>query len=183
MAENYKILDDGTIVREDYFFRQVQGNRVQILPFQRKVWKIYLLSIIPIFGWIYSIVIAFAMAKETNISCVEDGKNTRGFWEVIGLSIITIGIYAIVWYVQWLNREAAYLERHGKNDNKFKGSTYLILFIILIVLSIIMSFAQIPVVGNLLSIIYGIFVLYKIVSQHNEVNATYNEINNFVAKI
>ncbi|MDR0540993.1 MAG: DUF4234 domain-containing protein [Dysgonamonadaceae bacterium] len=181
MAENYKINEYGEIIREDYFFRQVQGSGVQILPFERKVWKIYLLSLVT-FG-IYGLVMAFAMAKETNIACVEDGKHTRGFWGVIGLSIITLGIYSIVWYVQWLNREAAYLERHNKTDEQFKGSTYLILIVLLFVLSFVVAAAQVPVVGNLLSIGFGIFVWYKLVTQHNEVCATYNEINNFVQKV
>lgn len=47
-------------------------KKVRFLPFERKVWKIYLLSIITLS--IYGIVVQWAMAKETNISCVEDGR-------------------------------------------------------------------------------------------------------------
>jgi hypothetical protein len=181
MAENYKINEYGEIIREDYFFRQVQGSGVQILPFERKVWKIYLLSLIT-FG-IYGLVLAFAMAKETNISCIEDGKQTRGFWGVIGLSIITLGIYAIIWYVQWLNREANYLRRHGK-DESFKGSTYLWLILLQIVVNIISGIE--PTIGficSIVNIVLAITILAKEIKQHNKVNATYNEINNFVQKV
>lgn len=52
MAEKFRINEYGEIIREDYFFRQVQNNQVQFLPFERKVWKIYLLSLFNI-GYIW----------------------------------------------------------------------------------------------------------------------------------
>jgi hypothetical protein len=181
MAEDYKILDDGTIVRGDYFFNQVRGKEVQILPFKRKAWVIYILSLFT-FG-IYGLVMAFAMAKETNISCAEDGKHTRGFWEVIGLSIITLGIYAIVWYVQWLNRESSFLKKHGVNKT-FSGSSYLGLVFIQFFVNITGSVA--PALGllcSIVNIVLAITILTKIVAQHNTVNTHYNELNNFIKKI
>jgi hypothetical protein len=51
------------------------------------------------------------------------------------------------------------------------------------VLSFIFAATQITSIGNLLSTAFGIFVWYKLVTQYNQVNATYNEINNFVAKV
>ncbi len=181
MAENYKILDDGTIVRGDYFFNQVRGTGVQILPFKRKAWVIYLLSAIT-FG-IYGIVMAFAMAKETNISCAADGKNTRGFWEVIGLSIITLGIYAIVWYVQWLNRESNFLKKRG-TDGAFSGSSYLILVIIQFAVNVFGSFVpEFGAISSIVNIVLGITILTQIIRQHNKVNACYNELNNFIQKV
>ena len=199
---NYKINEYGEIIREDYFFRQVQGTGTQVLPFERKVWKIYLLSLIT-FG-IYGLVVAFSMAKETNISCAEDGKHTRGFWGVIGLSIITLGIYVIVWYCKWLNRESSYLEKHRKSS-KLKGGGYLgfiIVQIFIAYLPIILAtmgvvsmynyydyytvinsdYQTISLVCLLANIVIAIVILTKIITQHNKVNATYNEINNFVSK-
>lgn len=178
MAEKFRINEYGEIIREDYFFRQVQNNQVQFLPFERKVWKIYLLSLITL--GIYGIVVQWAMAKETNISCVEDGKHTRGFWGTLGLSIITFGIYGIIWAYKWLNREANYLERHGKSK-VLTGGTYLLIQIINIVLSYVMAFSGSDF-GTLISIVIGIIVLTLLVKQHNAVNALYNEINNFVSK-
>ena len=178
MGEKFRINEYGEIIREDYFFRQVQNNQVQFLPFERKVWKIYLLSIIT--QGIYGLVVQWAMAKETNISCAEDGQHTRGFWGTLGLSIITLGIYGIVWAYKWLNREANYLERHGKSK-VLAGGTYLLIQIINIVLSYIMAFSG-SNLGTLITIVIGIIVLTLLVKQHNAVNALYNEINNFVTK-
>lgn len=178
MGEKFRINEYGEIIREDYFFRQVQNNQVQFLPFERKVWKIYLLSIITL--GIYGLVVQWAMAKETNISCTEDGQHTRGFWGTLGLSIITLGIYGIVWAYKWLNREANYLERHGKSK-VLTGGTYLLIQIINIVLSYVMAFSRSDF-GTLISIVIGIIVLTLLVKQHNAVNALYNEINNFVTK-
>lgn len=178
MGEKFRINEYGEIIREDYFFRQVQNNQVQFLPFERKVWKIYLLSIITL--GIYGLVVQWAMAKETNISCTEDGQHTRGFWGTLGLSIITLGIYGIVWAYKWLNREANYLERHGKSK-VLTGGTYLLIQIINIVLSYVMALSGSDF-GTLISIVIGIIVLTLLVKQHNAVNALYNEINNFVTK-
>lgn len=178
MAEKFRINEYGEIIREDYFFRQVQNNQVQFLPFERKVWKIYLLSIIT-FG-IYGIVVQWAMAKETNISCIEDSKHTRGFWGTFGLSIITLGIYSIVWAYKWLNREANYLERHGK-PKVLTGGMYLIIQIVNMVFSYTMALSGSDL-GAFISIIIGIIILTLIVKQHNTVNALYNEIHNFVSK-
>jgi hypothetical protein len=171
MGENYKILNDGTIVREDYFFRQVHGNGVQILPFQRKGWNIFLISLIPIFGWIYAIVLPCLMVKETNIACAEDGDHTRGFWGTFGLGIITFGIYPIVWQCFWLNREANYLKRHNKKSILTGGQWFAFYFF-----GILLSF-------SLVGVILLIVAWCKFIRQHNEVCATYNEINNFVAKV
>lgn len=178
MAEKFKINEYGEIIREDYFFRQVKNNQVQFLPFERKVWKIYLLSLITL--GIYGIIVQWAMAKETNISCVEDGKHTRGFWGALGLSIISLGIYGIVWTYKWLNREANFLEKHGKSK-VLSGGTYLFIQIINIVLSYIMIFFGSDL-GTLTSIVVGIVVLTLLVRQHNTVNSLYNKINNFVIK-
>ena len=166
MKNQYKINEFGEIVSEDYFFSQVKGTGVQILPFQRKAWKILILNIITL--GIYGLVIGFAMVKETNIACSEDGKHTKGFWPVFGLAIVTLGIYFIVWYIKWINREAAFLK--SKNiDGSFSG----VLYLILVLLSLI------PYVG----LITNFIILSCIVNQHNIVNAKYNEMNNFIQKI
>jgi hypothetical protein len=171
MAENYKILEDGTILREDYFFRQVHGSGVQILPFERKVWKIFLISLIPIFGSFYCFFLIFFMAKETNIACAEDGKHTLNFWGALGLSIITLGIYGLVWQYKWFNRESNYLKRHNQKP-LLTGGQWLTFYILGIILSYV-------VVG----IVFLIMIYCKQIWQHNRVNATYNEINNFVSKV
>ncbi len=57
------------------------------------------------------------------------GQHTMGFWGAFILSIITLGIYSIVWFYEWLNREANFLERNGKTKILSSG-TYLIIQII-----------------------------------------------------
>lgn len=179
MAEKFRINEYGEIIREDYLFRQVQNTQVQFLPFERKVWKIYLLSLITL--GIYGIVVQWAMAKETNISCVEDGKHTRGFWSALGLSIITLGIYGIVWAYKWLNREADFLERHGK-PKVLTGVTYLVVQIISMVFTYILAISGSDI-STILSSVVGIIMLTLFIKQHNAVNKLYNEINNFVCKV
>ncbi len=178
MGEKFRINEYGEIIREDYFFRQVQNNQVQFLPFERKVWKIYLLSIITL--GIYGLVVQWAMAKETNISCAEDGQHTRGFWSTLGLSIITLGIYGIVWAYKWLNREANFLERHGKSKI-LSGGVYLTIQIVVFIVSYAIALSG-GSFGSIISIIIGIVILTLLVKQHNAVNTLYNELNNFVTK-
>lgn len=170
MINQYKINEFGEIISEDYFFKQVNGSGVQILPFQRKYWKIFLLNVITI--GIYGLVVGFAMAKETNITCVGDGKTTNVFWKVIGLSIITLGIYAVVWYAQWLNRESAFLKSKNKQGS-FNGRSYLLMLLLVAISSVV----------PLLPIVFNFIILYLVVNQHNNVNTAYNEMNNFIEKI
>ncbi|MCL2073478.1 MAG: DUF4234 domain-containing protein [Marinilabiliaceae bacterium] len=170
----FEINEFGEIIREDYFFSSVKENIAQLLPYDRKVWKVYLLSLFTL--GIYGIVVAFAMAKETNISCVDDGKHTRSFWPTLGLMIITFGIYGIVWYYNWLNREANYLESQGK-DKRFTGAAYLGLFFLNIAINIASTLLpDISFVFSLLMIFVNILILTKIINQHNLVNKTYNTI-------
>lgn len=46
---------------------------------------------------IYGLYLIHCVAKETNISCKEDGKNTMGLLLYILLSIVTFGIWGIIW--------------------------------------------------------------------------------------
>lgn len=184
---NYKINEYGEILREDYFFRQVHGTGVQILPFERKVWKIYLLTLVTL--GIYGLILNFSMAKETNISCAEDGKHTMNFGGALLLSLITFGIFGLVWTCMWLNREANFLKRHGKSP-KLTAGGFIGLFILLFVLNVLTQLgaynpdlAIMGLIASIGSLIIGITFLTKFVRQHNEVNATYNEINNFVQKV
>ncbi|GAP73155.1 hypothetical protein SAMD00024442_63_9 [Candidatus Symbiothrix dinenymphae] len=172
---NFQINEFGEIVREDYFFRTVKGTATQVLPSNRKAWKIYLLSFVTFD--IYGFVVSFAMAKETNISCAEDGKHTKGFWGTLFLSIITLFIYAIVWEYKWLNREANYLESRGKK-NTFTGGSYLLLVLFLFILPFLTDFVGLPpLLGDILGIIFAIIILTMEIAQHNAVNETYNEEN------
>lgn len=191
MGQNYQINQFGEIVQEDYFFQSVKGDGVQILPSNRKVWKILLLSIVTL--GIYGLVLWFAMSKETNVACKEDGKHTRGFWGAIGLSIITLGIYGIVWVCKWLNREYSFLLRHNHNGI-LSGKGYLVYFffmIIVIYFPVILlsagmvSYSDYSVISlgcSIIQLIIAIYLMTSYVRQHNMVCRIYNDINNLVRK-
>lgn len=192
MGRNYRINEAGEIVREDYFFRTVKGEGIQLLPSNRKVWKILLLSIVTL--GIYYIVLGIAMGKETNVACKEDGEHTRGFWGAIALSIITLGIYGIVWMYKWLDREYAYLRRHDR-AGILNGKWYLIYFFFIIIVmylpailvragivSTVLEYIIVSSGCNIVQIIIGIGLMVSYVRQHNTVCRIYNDINNLVKK-
>jgi len=86
-------------------------------------WRAFFLSIITL--GIYQFWLIYALAKETNIVCKADGKQTRGMVGYLFLSLITLGIYAIVWHVKIIKRRRYFLLSHGK-DGGLKVSTYLL---------------------------------------------------------
>jgi hypothetical protein len=182
----YTINEFGEITREDYFFTSVQGDSPQILPTNRKVWKIWLLSLIT-FG-IYGFVVMFAMGKETNIACAEDGKHTMNFWGALLLSIITLGIYGFVWYYKWANREYEYLGRHTKEGGILSGSGFIGLMFVTFIIAIAEQIVSINMGVDvaywalyILSLIWNYIVMSKYVKQHNNVCKAYN-INTFGKK-
>lgn len=149
----------------------------QPLPTNRKVWKIWLLSFIT-FG-IYGMVVMFAMAKETNISCSEDGRHTRGFWGAILLSLITLGIYGLVWYYNWADRENNYLQRNSPDGGILSGGGLLALMVVTLVIVFIMQYMSLCMSGlywvmYVINLLWGILVMSKYLKQHNTVNKIYN---------
>ena len=111
---------------------------------------------------IYGMYLIYAFAKETNIACREDGKTTQGLLVYLLLSIVTFGIYSIVWYCMWIERCNAYLVRNSKPEG-LQVSTYLLTLFLL---------------GWLTFGIMYIVVFCKQLYLQNEVNITYNESNN-----
>jgi hypothetical protein len=65
------------------------------LKTNRGFWGTILLTAIT--GGIYYLWLLNRFAADTNLVCKEDGKHTQGIWVYIGLSIVTFGIYGIVW--------------------------------------------------------------------------------------
>lgn len=173
MGENYTINEFGEISRSDYFFQAAKEGAGSPLPTNRKIIVTYLLSFIT-FG-IYGLVMSFAMARETNISCREDGKNTKTFWAVLGLSIITLGIYAIVWMIKWLNREHSFLTRRNRSGY-LSGTVYFVLMLVLIIVNYVIAFTtpEQAYISSFIMIPFGMLCWGLIVKQHNEVNKIHN---------
>lgn len=182
----YTINEYGEITREDYFFTSVKGEMPQVLPTNRKVWKIWLLSFITL--GIYGIVVMFAMGKETNIACVEDGKHTRNFWGALLLTLITFGIYGFVWYYQWASREYEYLGKHTQEGGILSGGGLIGLMIVTFIITIAQQVVSMNMgvdagywVLYVISLLWSIFVMSKYVKQHNNVCKAFN-INTFGKK-
>lgn len=128
------------------------------LTTNRGFWKNFLLSLITLGFYRWYLIHAFA--KETNLACQGDGRNTPGLLVYVLLSIVTLGIYAIVWRAKWINRCNIYLIQNGKPQG-VQSSTYV------------------------LTVFFGVFTLFilnlvvfcKILYLQNAVNRTYNEKN------
>ena len=132
---------------------------MQKLTSNRGFWLAWLLSSVT-FG-IYGLYLIHAFAKETNIACKDDGKNTTGLLLCIVFSFLTFGIYSIVWYCMWINRCNAYLAKNNKPEG-LQLSTFLLTMFLL---------------GPLTLGIMYIVVFCKMLYLQNAVNATYNELN------
>lgn len=130
------------------------------LTTNRGFWLALLLTIVTFS--IYGLYLIHAFAKETNIACVEDGKRTQGLVVFILLSIITLGIYDIIWHCMWIGRCNNYLVKNHKPEG-LQVSTYLLTLFLLGWLT--------------LGIMYLVIYCKQLYLQ-NAVNSTYNELNN-----
>lgn len=129
-----------------------------MLPTSRGFWKAFLLTLIT--AGFYQWYLVYAFAKETNTACAEDGRKTSGLVVFLLLSIITFGIYSIVWYYGWIGRCDSYLFRHNR-PRGLQTSTYL--------LSVFF--------GGLTLGIFNLIVFCKMLYLQNAVNETYNTLN------
>ena len=64
------------------------------------------------------------------MACFRDGKNTTGLLLFIIFSIITFGIYGIVWHCMWINRCNNYLHANNQPEG-LQMSTYLLTVLLL----------------------------------------------------
>lgn len=171
MGENYVINENGEIIRGDYFATTVKEEKPQPLPFKRKALVMFLLNLVT-FG-IYGVVIWFAMGKETNISCSTDGKHTKGFWATLGLSIITLGIYFIVWVIKWMNRESNFL-RMRKESIVISGGAYILMSIVSVAITYVLQLNDMLAVSYIVSYSISLLLISLVIKKHNRVNEIYN---------
>ena len=132
------------------------------LTTDRGFWLTLLLSIVTL-GF-YGLYITYAFARETNIVCNGDGRHTRGLLAYIFFSIITLGIYSIVWNVSIINRRGIFLSKNNKPE-VLTSTTYLLTFFLL---------------GWLTLGVMHVVVFCKQLYQQNAVNQLHNEMNNNV---
>ena len=171
MGQGYVINENGEILRGDYFATSVKEEKPQPLPCNRKAWVMFLLNLVT-FG-IYGIVIWFAMGKETNISCANDGKHTKGFWATLGLSIITLGIYFIVWVIQWMKRETDFLKAR-QEPTVITGGIYILMTIVNVIISNVLVLNEMTVAQYIINYSISLVLLSLVIKKHNRVNEIYN---------
>lgn len=178
MGQNYVINENGEILRGDhfftgdYFFTNVKEQKPQPLLCNRSAWVMFLLNIVTL--GIYGTVITFAMGKESNITCKNDGKHTKSFWPTLGLSIITLGIYAIVWVICWMKRESDFLKAR-KEPVVITGGVYVLLAILNEVLQrVIIAATHRTTFSLVVGWLISFLLMALVIKKHNRVNEIYN---------
>ena len=78
---------------------------------KRGLLKYFLLTVITL--GIYQFYFYAVAAKEINIACKDDGRNTFGFWITFILGVFTGGLFYIIWYVLLVSRMNDFLATKG----------------------------------------------------------------------
>ena len=79
---------------------------------------------------IYDLFFIYALARDINEMCAEDGKETAGLLKLILLSLVTCGIYGIYWYYSLGNRIQA--NANGQFDlNVTENGTTVLLWMLI----------------------------------------------------
>lgn len=99
------------------------GYTVTRLKTDRSLLAYILLSLVTC--GIYSWYFLYTIARDVNIACAGDGKQTAGLLKLILLSILTCGIYSWFWYYSLGNRLAENAPRYGLRFQE-NGTTILL---------------------------------------------------------
>ncbi|MBO5355804.1 MAG: AI-2E family transporter [Clostridia bacterium] len=78
----------------------------------RLFWRSFFISIITLF--IYPLYMIEVIAQSTNIACRRDNKRTWRLFPFLLLSIVTVGIFPLIWHCQVIDRFSNYCKRNGK---------------------------------------------------------------------
>ena len=106
---------------------------------------------------LYSLYFIYSLAKDVNIMCAGDGKNTSGLILYILLSIVTCGIYAIYWWYAVAERIGNAQANRGVAKD-IDGGKYLLLSII----------------GYLFCAFISLYAEYLLIKASNSVAAMHN---------
>lgn len=63
---------------------------------------------------IYPFYLIEVMAQSTNIACRKDQKRTWGIFPYILFTILTLGVFGVVWHYKMITRMRDYCKRHGE---------------------------------------------------------------------
>lgn len=106
---------------------------------------------------IYGYYFLYTIARDVNIVCQGDGKETSGLLVFILLSFVTCGIYAWIWYYNIGNRMAENAPRYGLNFQE--NGTTLIMWLLF---------------GSLLCGIGQFVAMYIVIKNMNALAHAYN---------
>ena len=117
----------------------------------RSLLKLILLSLIS-FG-IYGLWFLHDVSKDINDICKEDGRQTAGLLQYIIFTVLTLGIYAYVWYYRLAGRIENYCHRHDIPTD-LSAKTIAVIFVVGVLAasmggSLIMLFAYYIIIKNL----------------------------------
>lgn len=119
-------------------------------------WALCLLLNIVTFG-IYSLYLFHNVARDTNVACADDGKNTSGIVKLIIFSLLTFGIYAIVWQCLVVGRWDGYIT--------FKGDKPILSVVLHVVLGIVLGGFLLP---YLIDFVLFVKTLNQVCFLHNK---------------
>ena len=120
------------------------------------VFTFFFLSLITL--GIYALYYVHVLARDVNIMCADDGKETAGLAMYILLSIVTCGIYSIIWWYGVCERVGRAAARRNIQQADISGNTFLLWFLISLFIC------------NLL-----VYIAYhKLLEACNDVGAEYN---------
>ena len=81
------------------------------MPTNRTFWRSFFLSIFTLM--LYPLYLIERMAQTTNIACRKDGKRTWGLVPFLLCTVITLGIFPLIWNCKVINRIQNYCKTHG----------------------------------------------------------------------
>ena len=75
-------------------------------------WRTFFLSILTL--GVYPLYMISLISQSVNIACRKDGKRTWGGLSYLLFTLLTLGVFAVVWHCKVINRMTRYMEKHGQ---------------------------------------------------------------------
>ena len=125
----------------------------------RTFWRTFFLSIFTLM--LYPLYLIERMAQTVNIACRKDGKRTWGLVPVLLCTIITLGIFPLIWNCKIINRIQNYCKTHG------------------VECSVTKKFYLLWTLPGLLTIVGPLIALAGVLRAHKQMCILYNSLHTF----
>ena len=99
-------------IPEDQRAALVTSVRRRGMSDKRTFWRTVFFSVITL--GIYNIYLIELIAESANISCARDGRRTWGFFPYLLFSILTLGIFPLIWHCTLIRRFNTLAEQNGE---------------------------------------------------------------------